>query len=92
MQEIQAIKRSTERNQSSLHNLINGTGSLASQEAEWIHMGPDLAALGAYFPYGPYCSLRIVVFPLTGCLLKKKTQRLIAQGLPESGTTDWSHR
>ena len=45
MQQIQAIKRPTKRNQSSLYYLVNNTGSVASQEAEWIRLGPDLAAL-----------------------------------------------
>ena len=46
MQEIHEIKRPSERSQSNLSNLISNTQSLVSDESDWVHCGPDLAALG----------------------------------------------
>lgn len=45
VQQIQALKRPTERAQRSLFNLIKGTNSLEPRETDWLRCGPDLAAL-----------------------------------------------
>ena len=58
MQKIHSIRRPTNRNQSSLQHLITNTGSQASQETEWIHLGPDLAALAHDQEYGKFNTLR----------------------------------
>lgn len=46
LQQIQAIKRPTERAQRNMCNLISNTQSLVKDESDWIREGPDLAALG----------------------------------------------
>ncbi len=46
LQQIQAIKRPTERAQRNMYNLISNTQSLVKDESDWIREGPDLAALG----------------------------------------------
>lgn len=46
LQNVQAIKRPTERAQRNMYNLISNTQSLVKDEADWIREGPDLAALG----------------------------------------------
>ena len=45
-QKVQALKRPTKRSQRNVYNLISNTGSLVQDESDWIHEGPDLAALG----------------------------------------------
>ena len=45
-QQIQAIKRPSQRSQRNVQNLIHNTQSLVCSEAGWIREGPDLAALG----------------------------------------------
>lgn len=46
MQQIQSLKRPTGRSQRNVYNLISNTQSLVAEESDWIHEGPDLAALG----------------------------------------------
>ena len=45
MQQIQSIKRPTQRAQRNLHNLIENTQSLVGDESDWVREGSDLAAL-----------------------------------------------
>ena len=45
MQKIQAMKRPTKRNQSSVSAFIANTGSQAAEESDWIRLSPDLAAV-----------------------------------------------
>ena len=45
MQQIQSIKRPTQRAQRNLHNLIENSRSLVGDESDWVREGPDLAAL-----------------------------------------------
>ena len=52
MQQIQAIKRPTERAQNNLYNLASNTQSLVDDELTWIRRGPDLAAVGCGPEYG----------------------------------------
>ncbi|KAL8816851.1 MAG: hypothetical protein Q9191_008253 [Dirinaria sp. TL-2023a] len=52
MQQVHAIKRPTKRNQTSLNNFICHTDSQLSSEAQWISMGPDLAAVAHDQEYG----------------------------------------
>lgn len=49
---MEAIRRPTEKNQNSLHNLIHHTAGVAAMESEWIQEGPDLAALAHDHEYG----------------------------------------
>lgn len=44
-QKIQAIRRPTIRNQTSVFNFVRNTDSLVYEEYEWIKQGIDLAAL-----------------------------------------------
>ena len=39
------MKRPSERNQTSVFNMINNTGSLVTMERDWIRNGPDLIAV-----------------------------------------------
>lgn len=39
------MKRPSKRNQTSVFNLINNTGSLVTMESDWIRNGPDLIAV-----------------------------------------------
>lgn len=45
MQKIQAMKRPSKRNQTSLANFISNTGSQALDESDWIRVRMDLAAV-----------------------------------------------
>ena len=51
-QQIQSLKRPTERAQRNLYNMVGNTQSLVGDEAEWTAEGPDLAALGRDVEYG----------------------------------------
>ena len=52
LQQVQAIKRPTKRNQSSLWHLIATTQSQLSGDSDWIFLGPDLAAVAHDQEYG----------------------------------------
>lgn len=52
VQQIQAIKRPSQRSQDNISNLILNTQSLVSDESDWIRHGPDLAALGRGAEHG----------------------------------------
>ena len=52
LQQVQAIKRPTKRNQSSLWHLITTTSSQLSSDSDWIFLGPDLAAVAHDQEYG----------------------------------------
>ncbi|MCJ1268161.1 hypothetical protein MMC22_008047 [Lobaria immixta] len=45
LQRLQQMKRPSERNQTSVFNMINNTGSLVTMERDWIQNGPDLIAV-----------------------------------------------
>lgn len=45
VQQIQAIRRPTKRNQTNLFNAISNTGSVSTQELKWVQQGADLAAI-----------------------------------------------
>ncbi|KAL8785187.1 MAG: hypothetical protein Q9213_003534 [Squamulea squamosa] len=51
-QKIQAIRRPTVRNQTSLYNFIYHTRSLVESEAKWIREGADLAAVAREEEHG----------------------------------------
>ncbi|KAL8675176.1 MAG: hypothetical protein Q9168_000429 [Polycauliona sp. 1 TL-2023] len=51
-QKIQALKRPTVRNQTSLYNFIHHTRSLVDSEAKWIREGADLAAVARQEEHG----------------------------------------
>ncbi|KAL8843887.1 MAG: hypothetical protein Q9176_001849 [Flavoplaca citrina] len=51
-QKIQAIRRPTMRNQTSLFNFIYGTQSIVASEARWIREGADLAAVAREEEHG----------------------------------------
>ncbi|KAL9042849.1 MAG: hypothetical protein Q9180_000303 [Flavoplaca navasiana] len=51
-QKIQAIRRPTLRNQTSLYNFIYGTQSIVASEARWIREGADLAAVAREEEHG----------------------------------------
>ncbi len=51
-QQVQSLKRPTERAQRVLYNMVGNTKSLVGDEAEWTAEGPDLAALGRDVEYG----------------------------------------
>jgi len=51
-QNIDSLKRPTQRNQASMYNFLHNTRSLAESEAEWVRRGDDLAALGADREHG----------------------------------------
>ncbi|KAL2042159.1 hypothetical protein N7G274_005347 [Stereocaulon virgatum] len=51
-QQIQAMKRPTERAQRNLYHLVNNTQSLVDNESQWTAQGVDLAALGRGPEYG----------------------------------------
>ncbi|KAL8759154.1 MAG: hypothetical protein Q9199_000974 [Rusavskia elegans] len=51
-QKIQAMRRPTVRNQTSLYNFIHQTRSLLDSEAKWIREGTDLAAVAREEEHG----------------------------------------
>ena len=52
LKEVHAMKRPPERNQTSLYNMIDKTECVVDSETEWIHQGPDLAAVAHDHEYG----------------------------------------
>ena len=52
LQKLDAVKRPTERNQTSVFNIISKTGVQTIDESGWIRRGPDLAAIAHDAEYG----------------------------------------
>ena len=52
LQKKQAIRKPAKRNQNSLNNAINGSGSMMSGEALWIRYWDDLLALAKDAEHG----------------------------------------
>ena len=52
LQKLDAVRRPTERNQTSVYNIISKTGVQAMDESGWIRRGPDLAAIAHDAEYG----------------------------------------
>lgn len=88
MQQVHAIKRPTKRNQTSLNNFICHTDSQLSNEAQWISMGPDLAAVAHDQEYGWFQNFvedMMIKFSksATKAVFQNREEKIITGDIPE---------
>ncbi|KAI4279433.1 MAG: hypothetical protein LQ337_000244 [Flavoplaca oasis] len=81
-QKIQAIRRPTLRNQTSLYNFIYGTRSIVTSEARWIREGADLAAVAREEEHGWFNgfledTLKKISPKVTQVIFRTKEQKII---------------
>ncbi|KAL8729637.1 MAG: hypothetical protein Q9166_004586 [cf. Caloplaca sp. 2 TL-2023] len=81
-QKVQAMRRPTVRNQTSLFNFIHNTESLVETEAKWIREGVDLAAVAREEEHGWFNgfledTLHKISRRATQAIFRSKEQRIV---------------
>ncbi|KAL8850585.1 MAG: hypothetical protein Q9221_004455 [Calogaya cf. arnoldii] len=82
-QKVQALRRPTVRNQTSLYNFIHGTQSIVEIESRWIREGADLAAVAHEEEHGWFNgfledTLRKISPWATQAIFRTKEQKIIS--------------
>ncbi|KAL8769160.1 MAG: hypothetical protein Q9209_004794 [Squamulea sp. 1 TL-2023] len=81
-QKVQAMRRPTIRNQTSLYNFIFNTGSLVESESRWIREGVDLAAVAREEEHGWFNgfledTLKKISRKATQTIFRTKEQKIV---------------